>query len=132
MRLFALTIGFVLVVAAPGVHAASVESRFERSLKMLEPGERLVQLCDYTAMQRIRKEAPGYRPDRAIADAATPTRIRDNQIEAPGAAFRSRGKWYAMTYHCTASPDNMKVLSFSYRLGDEIPENKWHAYGLWD
>jgi hypothetical protein len=25
----------------------------------------------------------------------------------------------------------MKVLSFDYKIGSEIPEEKWSAYGLW-
>jgi len=25
----------------------------------------------------------------------------------------------------------MKVLSFDFKIGSEIPEEKWSAYGLW-
>jgi hypothetical protein len=36
-----------------------------------------------------------------------------------------------MSYSCSATPDHMKVLSFRLSIGDEIPETKWAAYGLW-
>jgi hypothetical protein len=129
MRRLALPMTMAVLVLM--MAQAAAESRFERSLRRLAPTERLVQLCDYTAMQRIRKENREYRPDRAVADATADTRIVKNSVEAKGAAFRSRGKWYGLFYSCTASPDNMKVLSFSYKIGTEIPESKWASYGLW-
>lgn len=127
MQRFALTIGMILLTTAN----VSAESRFERSLRRLAPTERLVQICDYTAMQRVRKDSHTYRPDRAVADATAQTHIFKNTVEAKGGAFRSRGKWYGIAYTCTASSDNMKVLSFNYKIGAEIPEAKWASYGLW-
>jgi hypothetical protein len=50
--------GFGLVLAAAtlvATAAADAGGRFERSLKMLAPAERLEQLCDYTAMAGIRE-----------------------------------------------------------------------------
>jgi hypothetical protein len=127
MRLIALTTGMTVLVTA----GAAAESRFERSLRMLAPTERLVQICDYTAMKRVHKDDHQYRPDRAVADATAQTRIIDNTVEASGGAFRSRGKWYRIAYTCKAAADNMKVLSFKYKIGSEIPESKWASYGLW-
>ena len=128
MRSFAVAI--CLVCATTAV-AASADAGILRSLKRLEPTERLEQLCDYTAMLHIRKDPRHFRPDRAIADAVTDPKVRGNSIEAGGGAFRSRGRWYEMSYSCTATPDHMKVLSFKLTVGKEIPENKWAAYGLW-
>jgi hypothetical protein len=128
MRRLVLTVGLgVLVITA----SAAAETSFERSLRMLAPGERLVQLCDYTAMQRIRKEHGKFRPDRVVADGATDPTFDKNTVIAKAGAFRSRGKWYALSFRCTAEPDNMKVKSFKYRIGAEIPEDKWAADGLW-
>lgn len=128
MRRLALAIGMVLTVA---VTAAAADSRIERSLRQLAPRERLVQLCDYTAMKRIRHDNRKFRPDRAVADAMTETRVTNDTVHAAGGAFRSRGKWYALSYTCKASPDNLKVESFTYKIGEEIPESKWASYGLW-
>lgn len=128
MRAFGLAIGAALLGAA---QAAAVENRFERALQMLAPDERLEQLCDYTAMARIRKETGNFRPDRAVANATAAPLIRDHTIETKGGAFRSRGKWYALSFTCTATPDHMAVVSFHYTIGPEIPEAKWAADGLW-
>jgi hypothetical protein len=128
MRRLALTFGLVLLAFAA---SAAAETRFERSLRMLAPGERLVQLCDYTAMQRIRKDDQTFRPDRVVADGDKEPTFDKNTVIAKGGAFRSRGKWYALSFRCTAAPDNMKVLSFEYKIGGEIPEDKWAAYKLW-
>jgi hypothetical protein len=140
MRRRAMTIGVTLIVAGQMLaasfvagEAASRESRFLRSLKQLAPEDRLVQLCDYKVLQRIGKEHRKiYRPDRAVAGARADSRITDHTVVAAGAAFRSRGKWYAFSYTCTAAPDHLKVLSLKYEIGDAIPEDKWKAYGLWE
>jgi len=134
MRRLALTIGASLLLAAAvaGGATAGGESRFTRSLKMLAPVDRLEQLCDYAAMTRIRKEHRPFRPDRAVAGAVKQPHIKDNTIVAKGGAFRSRKKWYELSYNCTASADHMSVVSFSYNIGPEIPEEKWKTYGLWE
>ena len=129
MRRLALTIGATLIAASA---AAGAEPRVERSLKMLAPTERLEQLCDYEAMQRIRKEHQPYRPDRAVAGAEKQPSVNADTIVAKAGAFRSRKKWYALSFTCTAAPDHLTVTSFSYAIGGEIPEDKWTSYGLWE
>lgn len=129
MRRLGPAIGIGLALTA--VTAAVADSRIERSLRKLAPRERLVQLCDYTAMKRIRHDNRKFRPDRAVADAVIQTRVTDDSVKAAGAAFRSRGKWYALSYTCKASAETLKVESFSYKIGEEIPESKWASYGLW-
>lgn len=129
MRRLVLTIGAILILVSP---AAAKDTRFQRSLRMLAPVDRLEQLCDYAAMQQIRKEHKPFRPDRAIAGARSDAQIHDHTVVAKGGAFRSRKKWYALSYTCTAAPDHMTVLSFSYSIGPEIPEEKWASYGLWE
>jgi Domain of Unknown Function (DUF930) len=129
MRRLVVTIGATLILASP---ATAIDGRFERSLRMLAPVDRLEQLCDYTAMQRIRKEHKPFRPDRAVAGARSDASIHDHTVVAKGGAFRSRKKWYALSYTCTAAPDHMAVTSFSYTIGPEIPEAKWASYGLWE
>jgi hypothetical protein len=129
MRIVGLAIGAACVFAS---QAAAADARFEKSLQMLAPAERLEQLCDYTAMVEIRKDAGNFRPDRALSSAVSePVAIQDS-LEAKGAAFRSRGKWYALSYSCAATPDHMAVVTFKYTVGPEIPEAKWAGYGLWN
>jgi hypothetical protein len=128
MRVLGLAIGAAIMMAAQG---AGANERFEKSLLMLAPAERLEQLCGYTAMTRIRQDDKTFRPDRTVANAMAEPRVRDDTIEVKGGAFRSRGKWFALTYSCTATPDRMAVVAFRYTIGPEIPETKWAGYGLW-
>jgi hypothetical protein len=128
MRWLALTIGAAIILSAP---ATAAETRFERELKMLAPTERLEQICDYAAMKEIGAAHTGLRPDRAVGDAMARTIVNNDRLEAKGGAFRSHGKWYALTYICTATPDHMNVTAFEYHVGAAIPEDKWASYGLW-
>jgi hypothetical protein len=129
MRVLALAIGMAIVTAA---RAAGPDAHMERVLKLLEPTDRLEQLCDFTAMNYIRKDSRRFHPDRAVASAIRAPKIGANRIDANGGAFRSRGHWYEMNYSCAATPDHMQVLSFKLSIGDEIPEAKWAGYGLWE
>ena len=128
MRVLGLAIGVAAIVVA---QAAGADERFARSLQMLAPAERLEQLCGYTAMSRIRQDNRNFRPDRTVANAMTEPRAQNDTIEVKGGAFRSRGKWFALSYNCTATPDRMEVVAFSYAIGPEIPETKWASFGLW-
>jgi hypothetical protein len=124
---------FGLAIVATTIAATSVaaDERFDRSLEMLAPAERLEQLCDYTAMTRIRTEKKEFRPDRAVANAMAEPRANGDTLEVTGGAFRSKKKWYALTYRCTATPDHLKIVTFNYAVGEEIPEAKWASFGLW-
>lgn len=128
MRVLGLAIGLSAIVVT---QAAGADERFARSLQMLAPAERLEQLCGYTAMARIRQNDKNFRPDRTVANAMAEPRETGDTLEAKGGAFRSRGKWFALTYHCTASPDRLAIVSFSYTIGPEIPQTQWASYGLW-
>ena len=127
MRGFGLALAAATLVATA---AAGADGRFERSLKMLAPAERLEQLCDYTAMMRIREQNKDYRPDRAVANAMTEPVASSDTLEVTGGAFRSRKKWYALSFRCTATPDHLTVIAFRFTIGEEIPEAKWASFGL--
>jgi Domain of Unknown Function (DUF930) len=131
MQSFGLAVVATITVAATAAIASERVERFERSLQMLAPAERLEQLCDYTAMTRIRSEKKDFRPDRAVANAMAEPIAKGDTLEVTGGAFRSKKKWYALSYRCTATPDHLKVLELSYTVGEEIPEAKWASFGLW-
>lgn len=128
MRLFLVLIGVAMISTAA---TAAPDERFQHTLKLLEPTDRLEQLCNYTAMNDIKKDPRRFRPDRAVAGARQEPRIKGHTIVANGAAFRSRKKWYALSYSCTADAEHLKVLSFTFKVGEEIPESKWAAFNLW-
>jgi Domain of Unknown Function (DUF930) len=128
MRILMLVLVFCIGMAA---HAVADDLQFEHGLKRLALPERLEQLCDYTAMTRIRNTTD-FRPDRAVAGAIAEPRVNKDTIVATGAAFRSRKEWYALSYTCTANSEHLKVLSFKFEVGNAIPEKNWAAYGLWE
>ncbi len=124
-------VGLVAALSLIGqAHAASAESKLEYQLRLLDPSARLEQVCDIEAMAQIRREAKEFRPDRAMASALAEPKASAASLEAKGAAFRSKGKWYQLSYVCQTSPDQMKVLSFDYKIGAAIPEDRWDGYGL--
>jgi hypothetical protein len=109
----------------------AAENRVTAMLRGLDPATRFDQACGIEAMNRIKKEAASYRPDRAVTDAVSEAKVTGDTMEGSGGAFRSGGKWYQYSFTCKASPDRMKVVYFSYKIGSSIPEGKWDEYGLW-
>lgn len=109
----------------------AADNRATAMLRGLDPATRFDQACGIEAMNRIKKEAASYRPDRAVTDAVSETKVTGDTMEGSGGAFRSGGKWYQFSFTCKASPDRMKVVLFSYKIGSPIPEGKWDEYGLW-
>jgi hypothetical protein len=114
-----------------GAAAAAADNRVAAMLRGLDPATRFEQACGIEAMNRIKKEAAPYRPDRAVTDAVSEAKVKGDTMEGAGGAFRSGGKWYQFSFTCKASPDRMSVMSFSYKIGAAIPEGKWDSYGLW-
>jgi hypothetical protein len=131
MRLALLVVGLA-IGAVSAARADGADDKFEKALLKLDPSARLEQLCDYMALKQIRSDDKNLRPDRAVANAMAEPQVRQDTVEAKAGAFRSRKKWYTLTYVCTATPDHLKVTGFKYTIGAEIPETKWAAYGLWD
>ncbi len=120
-------IGFTMLVG----WNSSATAGFEASLAKLDPETRLEQVCDLAAMKRIAGDKNPYHPDRAKSDVSVRPQHKKDTLIVKGGAFRSGGRWYQLAFSCTGSPDHMKVLSFSYEIGKEIPEAKWPQYGLW-
>jgi len=125
----------IFLVAAQLAATTSVfasDARFLASLRRLDPQTRLEQICDLYAMKQIAHDPTNsYRPDRAKTDVTAHPRHSGTTVTGKGGAFRSGGRWYQFSFSCTGSPDRMQVVSFSYKLGKEIPESKWASYGLW-
>jgi hypothetical protein len=112
--------------------ASATDPRFLASLGKLDPQTRLEQVCDLAAVDYIGRSGNFSKPDRAKSNVTASPRHRGDTVEASGGAFRASGKWYALSFKCKGSPDHLKVLSFTYRVGALIPKSKWPEYGLWD
>lgn len=120
---------FVFILLLLG-STAQAQDRFSKSLLMLEPATRLEQVCDIEAMKQIKRDLK-LAVDRAKSDVSETPVHRGHTVTARGGAFRVKGKWYGLSFTCTGTPDHLRVVSFSYKAGDEIPESKWESLGLW-
>jgi Domain of Unknown Function (DUF930) len=119
------------ILSMMSVSSFAADNKVTAMLRGLDLATRFDQACGIEAMSRIKKEAASYRPDRAITDAVSEAKVTGDTMEGSGGAFRSGGKWYQFSFTCKASPDRMKVVFFSYKIGSPIPEGKWDEYGLW-
>jgi len=124
MRTLARTTLIAVAMATPAA------ADFKSSLGRLDPQTRLEQVCDLEVMKRLRQTGR-FAPDRAKSYVASEPAMTGHTLVAKGAAFRSGGTWYALSFHCKGSADHMSVLSLSYQVGKPIPASKWSEYGLW-
>jgi len=124
---------FVVLMSFGGPVSASDKNqkRIETILKRMDPSTRLEQLCDVEAMRRINRDHRQYRIDRSVVSALSEPSVKGHTLIGKGAAFRSKGKWYQYAFTCQATPDRLRVISFDYKLGDEIPEARWSQHGLY-
>jgi hypothetical protein len=121
----------LLVAWAAWPASAQADKRFEQMLQRIDPSERLEQVCEYAALAKIGHDNRPLRPDRVVMDSVSPPQVSGDKMAGTGGAFRSKGKWYHFEFTCQATADRLKVQSFSYRLGEAIPENEWDRFGLW-
>jgi len=121
----ALALGILLPASA-----SANDSKVERILKQLDPDARFEQICDLEAARRI-GEDKSYRPERAVVSALGEPKVANATMTGSGGAFKSKGQWYQFSFTCKTSPDHMQVLSFSYRVGEPIPPERWEKSGLW-
>lgn len=131
MKYTLLVLAAVEAALVSSASATSPDDRFYASLRRLDPNTRLDQACDYEAMKRIDRDSSPYHPDRAKTDVISASQHIGDTVKGTGGAFRSKGQWYSFSFACTGSPDHLKVLSFTYKIGQLIPESKWAGYGLW-
>lgn len=109
-------------------HPRSREAR--ETLKRLDRAERIEQICNLEAMSQIRAWNGAFEPDRVVAFALEDVSLSRAGLEARGAAFRSRRRWYRLRYRCEVTPDGAKVAGFRFSAGDAIPREEWASLGL--
>jgi hypothetical protein len=112
--------------------ALALDKRMKKQLLKLDPTVRLEQTCDTGAMEKIRKDKTPYRADRVVAYAFEQPVVSENTIKAPGAAFRSRGEWYRLSYQCTTDSENIEVRALTYNIGEKIPREQWEQHQLYN
>jgi hypothetical protein len=117
-----------LMGAANTVQAAG---SLERSLMKLNPEERAHQICVVKGLETVRRDKRIAKADRLMPDIYKRAHYDGDVVSAKGAAVRSAGRWYALSFSCKVSPDQLKAVDFTFQLGDEIPSDTWAEVGLW-
>lgn len=121
----------LVVLSHTAALASANDAKVDRILKTLDPDARFEQICDLEAMKRIGKDAKPYKPERTIVSALSQPKVADTTMTGTGGAFKSKGQWFQFSFTCSTSPDHMKIIAFSYQIGEPIPEEKWEPHGLW-
>jgi hypothetical protein len=57
-------------------------------------------------------------------------RLAGDTLSADGAAFHNDAGWHRLTYRCGLTPDHLKVASFAFAVGDDIPRTEWQSHNL--
>jgi hypothetical protein len=108
----------------PGARAA------KKVLAQLDPEERRLQLCNLEAVAQIEATRSDLHPERIIGYAKGAEDVKSNEIAADGAAFKSGGKWYLLSFRCRLSNDGEHVVGLDYKIGAPIPPSEWARLGL--
>ncbi len=126
MRIIGVMLLLSVALASP---ARAMDTGAAQELERLDPQTRLEQRCDLEAMERIHKDPAKLVPDELVAYAFAEPNIKGDKIRSAGAAFRSKGEWYHLSYTCSTSPDHMTILTFQYAIGQIVPHSEWsHHY----
>lgn len=97
----------------------------------LNPEERAHQACVAKGLDVVRRDKRLSKADRLMPDTFKRARFDGSVVTAKGAAVRASDHWYALSFECTVSDDQMKAVAFTFELGKEIPPETWEEVGLW-
>ncbi|WP_417281088.1 DUF930 domain-containing protein [Celeribacter sp.] len=101
-------------------------------LKGFDPQERLVQLCNYEAVEQVRHARPKLHADFVNAYARADLRFDGATLSAQGAAIHGGADWYALAFVCEAAAGLERVTGFTYSLGEKIARRDLERFGLPD
>lgn len=101
-----------------------------KKLASLGSDERLIQLCNIEAMEQLRRWKEGFASDHIVAYATADPTMTTTSLKAPGAAVYSGGKWYRLSFNCTATASLDGVASFDFALGRPVPRQEWEQDNL--
>lgn len=125
---------FTLALVASLLSTTALEaatSRLSPGFMKMEPRTRSLQICNNKGSREIAKEKEFSRLDRVVVDAMSNPAVESNVISGDGGAFRSKGQWHQFQFKCILAQDRLSATSFTYQIGDIIPEDQWERYGLW-
>ncbi|MFH0298605.1 DUF930 domain-containing protein [Bradyrhizobium sp. 31Argb] len=110
--------------------APATAKTIQQQLLSLDPQTRIEQRCNGRAAGLIGREHSAFKPDEVVAYAFAEPVLKGNALQASGAAIRSRGHWYHLSYACRVTSDGLGIETFSYKLGAEVPRAIWAEHYL--
>ncbi|CAN7436143.1 DUF930 domain-containing protein [Mesorhizobium amorphae] len=81
--------------------------------------QRVANLCGSVLNQELRDASysPKWLPSIPLK--------AGNVLSPPEAAFSTTTTWYRLRFRCEVDANATRVLSFNFRIGDEIPPGEW-------
>lgn len=123
----------IATVVFSDVGRAVAAGSLDKSLMKLDPVERAHQACVIKGLEMVRRDGDKRlaKADRIQPDTFKRAQFDGSVVTAKGAAVRANKHWYALSFECQVSDDQMKALAFTFKLGNEIPPETWEEVGLW-
>lgn len=122
----------LLIFLVFDLSAAGAAGSLEKALMKLSPEERAHQACVVRGLEAVRRgDKRLAKADRLMPDTFKRAVFDGSVVSAKGAAVRSSSHWYALSFECTVTEDQLKALAFTFKVGDEIPPERWEEAGLW-
>ena len=84
------------------------------------------QLCTTELREQLRRAPEPYQPELLPSYRLPGGTV----LSVPKAAFRARGVWYDLNFRCTVDADALRVVDFSFKVGNAIPRSQWQARGF--
>jgi hypothetical protein len=103
------------------------DPRVKQAIGKLHQRDRIIQICGIEALEQIRHSRPGTFPDMLAPNAGI---VAKTHFTIRDGAFRSRAKWYAVSFDCEVDEEAMNITKFSYSIGKAIPNSEWHSRQL--
>ncbi|MDQ0512922.1 DUF930 domain-containing protein [Ancylobacter amanitiformis] len=138
MRLTTAIVLYCTAALVPAAHAKTAtgadphphRQEIAREMAHIDPSFRGEQRCDARAMGDVRRQHPDMSPDELVAYAFAEVKVAGVAVRAPGAAVRSKGSWYHLSYICQTTPDGLDIVSLDHVLGEKIPRSEWEPHSL--
>lgn len=108
------------------------DGRLKGQLMKLDPETRLEQTCDAEVLLRLNRDQRSLNVEKVVAYTFEDPVMGKNSIKAHGAAFRSGGSWYHLSYDCVTGPRHLDAHDLHYQIGAKIPKAEWGKYDLYD
>jgi Domain of Unknown Function (DUF930) len=104
--------------------------RARQALGKLPPNRRIVQICNFEALEQIRHARPETLPEGLVPFSDGGGLISGQVLRATGGAFVSRRVWYDIEFECAVDEEFRSVTSFRFAIGKVVPERERKARGL--